>query len=90
MPKNPKSGLDVLSSATRLSKQELRDIFAEVQQNHRILAACTRHQFEGRAVRSLGEKHTCLNCGGVMPGERIAVYAEGVRHAGTPFEVWID
>lgn len=83
-----KSGLDTLSSATGLSKEALLQTFEEVRQNHAKLRACTRHQFDTPPQFELGKRHTCKNCGGTMSGERIAHYEEGVRHAGSPFEVW--
>jgi hypothetical protein len=84
--------IDQLGQFVGLKEGDGSAILAEVRENHRKLATCTRHEFfrpkDGSAT--FARRFTCLHCGGTMTGEKIHWYAEGVKHGGELFDVWTD
>lgn len=64
------------------------ELWAQVRANSNALDACPRHRFEGTTAR-IGQKFTCLNCGGVQTLSAIGAYLHGYRAAGgNPDDVW--
>lgn len=60
----------------------------QVKANRAKLKACKRHRFEPKSVK-LGEKQTCLECGGQISltdmGQYIAGYVAG---GGSADDIW--
>lgn len=87
------TSLEDVGQSLGLKAGETTSILAEIQQNRAKLAACTRHQFMKRppdpGKLNLNSRYNCVNCDGLMTGEKIMYYAMGVKHAGEPFEVWL-
>jgi hypothetical protein len=74
-------GVDQLSNMSGLSRDGIKNIWKEVQANHAKLASCPRHRFEGGSVK-IGQKVTCLNCGGMTGLVHVGDYIDGYRAAG--------
>lgn len=83
--------IDDLGQFVGLKEGEGSSILAEVRSNHAKLATCTRHQFRlgANMGTTFAKRFHCVNCGGTMRGEQIHYYAEGVKHAGEPRDVWV-
>lgn len=62
-------------------KIDTKAIWQQVKANHDRLRACKRHRFPAGAVR-LGQKHTCLDCGGEIDGVALLNYIAGYEAAG--------
>lgn len=66
---------------------EMRSIWEEVNENHRLLGTCSRHRFQGE--HRLGQRMTCLECGGTLTPSDILMYARGYAAAGGKLEdIW--
>lgn len=70
-----------MSRISGIPRTEVLSLWEQVKENHRKLNACPRHRFEGKEVR-IGQKMTCLECGGEMDLSRIGQYIDGYRAAG--------
>ena len=65
----------------------MHSIWEEVKENHRLLRTCRRHRFQGEF--RLGQRMTCLECGGTLTTTDIHMYAKGYAAAGgKPEEIW--
>lgn len=60
---------------------EFKSALAEIKENSRKLDSCSVHKFSGERMPP-GNKHTCLNCGGIMKGENVLYYIKGYEANG--------
>lgn len=83
--------IDQLGQFVGLKEGEGNAILKEVRENHAKLRGCARHQFKRppQTQALFRGRFPCIHCGGQMSGEAITYYAEGVMHAGNPFDVWV-
>lgn len=67
-----KNSLDVLSSVSGLSKDEMHKIWQEVKANHAKLNECDYHEFVlvpgDNSPILTKRKYVCTHCGGVIDG----------------------
>jgi hypothetical protein len=71
-----------------MTKEDFRSIWNEVKANNEALRACPRHRFEAKPVK-LGEKQTCLECGGTISLADIGRYIAGYEAAGkSANDIW--
>jgi len=68
------------------------EILAQVQANRERVTGCAKHQFPKRGnTYVLGQKLTCVNCGGVMSLPDAASYLRGyVAHGGDASDIIPD
>lgn len=65
-----------------------KQIWAEVQDNHRKMRTCKRHRFAHKTV-TLGQKINCLECGAYMHLTDIGQYIAGyVAAGGGAADIW--
>ena len=67
----------------QLSQDDLKDIWAKVQENHRILDLCVGpHEFLSITPdpKKLDKKFQCTKCGGVITSSDLFWYNHGVGH----------
>lgn len=62
-------------------KIDAKALWEQVKANSAKLNACPRHRFPAGPVR-LGQKHTCLDCGGAIDGVALLNYIAGYEAAG--------
>lgn len=74
-------GVKLLADFSGLSKTKVLSIWEEVKENAAKLKACPRHRFPGGDVK-LGQRVTCLECGGWMNLTRAGEYVNGYEAAG--------
>jgi len=58
-----------------------KDIYAQVKANHARIDGCKGHTFKP-IKHKLGQKHTCLNCGGIVEAPYLIAYIKGWVDAG--------
>lgn len=67
---------------------DAKAIWEEVKANNAKLRSCPRHRFPAGPV-GLGQKHTCLDCGGRIDGVALLNYLAGYEAAGgDPHDVY--
>jgi hypothetical protein len=77
-----------------LSSEEASAIWAEIRANRRKLDECPRHLFVTALTNeelrvALGQRVTCLNCGGSLQLTQAGEYVRGYAAAGRdPNDVW--
>jgi hypothetical protein len=65
-----------------------KSLWEAVKENSAKKAACKRHRFEPHPVK-LGEKQTCLDCGGTMSLTDMGNYIAGYEAAGqSADDIW--
>ncbi|MCP3683846.1 MAG: hypothetical protein GY861_14270 [bacterium] len=68
---------EVLSNASGMSKENIREIAKEVLYNNKKLNACSNHVF----IEKVGiRKWKCANCGGLVDGSKKVWYELGREH----------
>lgn len=73
-----------------LKPGEATAIIEQIRENNARLKACERHQFtKSKDPVARANRGVCVNCHGEMRLGEIMAYEEGVKHAGSPFEVWL-
>lgn len=83
-------GAETLSALSGLSRDEMLRIWVEVKANNRKLDACVKHRFSGGTVK-IGEKVTCLECGGNMMLVSVRDYIAGYQACGgNADDIWPD
>jgi len=81
------NGLDVLSNVSRVSKEELKDIWKNVKKNHELLESCSKHDFqlidEKRNDQYQGRcfKYRCTRCQGELDSINVSWYKKGLEHS---------
>ncbi|WP_175712230.1 hypothetical protein [Burkholderia ambifaria] len=76
------SGIDALSRATGLSREDMLAMHAQVKANHALLDACSKHAFSPIEPGRLLSRHRCVSCGGEVDAHAAHWYARGLLHAG--------
>ena len=63
---------------------DYKKMLADIRENHRRWRECPRHLYRAWDANkhSLGQKHTCLNCGSSKSLTDIGCYIEGYKAAG--------
>ena len=75
-------GADALSKISGLSKEDIREIWAETQANHRRLQECERpHDFQPVESDRRPRKYRCSLCGGEVSSINASWYARGLEDA---------
>lgn len=70
------------------TREDAKRIWEEVTANSRLIQSCTGHRFIGGSIR-VGERHACLECGGIMDNSALFWYISGSKHAGVdPELIW--
>jgi hypothetical protein len=70
------------------TRGEALSLWEQVKANNAALNACKRHRFEARPVK-LGEKQTCLECGGKIQLTDLGQYIAGyVAAGGNVDDIW--
>lgn len=81
-------GAEALSKVSGIPRTEVLSIWEQVKANSAKLRACPRHRFPGGDVK-IGQKLTCLACGGEMGIPSIADYVRGYEAAGgSADDIW--
>lgn len=62
-------------------KIDAKALWQQVQANSAKLRGCKRHRFPAGAIK-LGQKHTCLDCGGEIDGFALHHYIAGYEAGG--------
>jgi hypothetical protein len=79
--------IEVLSKVSGLSKETMKEIFAEVQANHKRLDSCIGpHEFnpiEDDNSNSLTKKYLCTRCEGIVDFIAFSWYTKGLKHGST-------
>lgn len=74
--------LDKLSEVSGIPQSEVKQIWEQVQANHRTLEACVRpHDFQPLGERPLFDRFKCSRCGGEVDGINARWYTDGLRDA---------
>lgn len=74
--------LDKLSTATDLTRDDVKSIWADVQANGRALNACTGHSFEPvLPLQTIRQKYRCTVCSGTIDAIAHSWYEKGRAHA---------
>ena len=60
---------------------DAKGIWEKVKANSEKLRACKRHRFPAGPI-NLGQRHTCLDCGGEIDGYALHWYIDGYEAAG--------
>lgn len=60
---------------------DTKAIWQQIKANSEKLRACKRHRFPAGPIK-LGQRHTCLDCGGEIDGVALLHYVEGYEAAG--------
>jgi len=82
-------GAELLSRISGTSRGDVLTIWDKVKENHRKLNACVKHRFPGGRIAKIGDKVTCLECGGQMGLVNICEYIAGyVAHGGSADDIW--
>lgn len=74
-------GAQLLSNLSGMPRDKVLEIWEEVKINSAKLKNCIRHRFEQQSVK-LGDKITCVNCGGVMSLSSAGEYVRGYKASG--------
>lgn len=81
-------GAAALSQVSGIPRDEVLSIWESVKANRAKLWACPRHRFPGGNV-NIGQKQTCLACGGEMGLPNIGDYIRGYQAAGgSSDDIW--
>ena len=75
-------GLDLLSCATGLTREDMLALRDTAKANVALLNACARHAFAPIEQGKLFPRHRCANCGGEVDAHAAHWYARGISHAG--------
>jgi hypothetical protein len=59
-----------------------KKLFAEVVENNRRWTSCDGHRFAAIEPYRIGQRHTCIKCGGTKSMIDIMYYLEGYEAAG--------
>lgn len=66
-----------------MTPEDSEALLARIRANQDKLDACPKHLFDlGEPPYSIGQRHTCLNCGGVEKLTAIGDYVRGYIAAG--------
>ena len=63
-----------------ITRAEVKKVFADVQENARVLAACPGHKFLRVEPDRLFSKYRCTVCGGTVDTTQARWYERGVEH----------
>jgi hypothetical protein len=76
------TAIDALSKVSGLSKESMREIFAEVQANHKRLDSCIGpHDFKViSSSNSMQQKYQCTKCQGILDFVSHSWYVKGLMH----------
>lgn len=81
-------GAALLARLGNVSREEVLSIWDEVKANRAKLEGCARHRFEAKPVK-IGEKQTCMACGGEMTLVAVGDYIRGYEaKGGDADDVW--
>ena len=75
-----KNGLDVLSKVSGISKKTMKEIWASVKANQKLLNSCFLHEFESHSDPSMSRRFKCKNCNGVIGTVEKNWYEKGIEH----------
>jgi hypothetical protein len=77
------TAIDALSKVSGLSKDTMKEIFAEVQANHKRLDSCIGpHEFNPieDSSNALTKKYLCTRCKGIVDFIAYSWYSKGLKH----------
>lgn len=81
-------GAAALSQLSGIPREKVLSIWEQVKANSARLKGCARHRFSGGKVK-IGQKMTCLVCGGEMDLPRIGEYIRGYKAGGgSADDIW--
>ena len=83
-PDGTYDGAAVMSSMTGLSKESVKELWAQVKENHARLESCPYHEFEQSKktamLRSLThQRYVCIHCGGEIDHQAYMWHERGRR-----------
>lgn len=86
--KNPNGtydGAGVLGKISGLGKEKVNEIWEKVKANHRLLDACSKHDFSIDVTegQTLNKRWKCVHCGGIVDTIAKGWYEKGVQHGST-------
>lgn len=82
------NAVDHLSQLSGLSRDNVKDIWAEVKANQARLRSHVRHRFPGGPV-VMGKRVTCVLCGGSLTSVDAYHYTDGyVAAGGDANDIW--
>jgi len=77
---NKNKGLDTLSKLSGISKKTMREIWATVKENHKLLDGCSFHIFKTIDDPGLSRRFMCENCKGTVSEGQKIWYEKGIEH----------
>ena len=81
-------GAALLGRLAGIPREEVLSIWEQVKVNKAKLDNCAQHRFEAKPVK-IGERQTCLACGGNMSLSAVGEYIHGYEaHGGNADDVW--
>ena len=81
----PKNLTDALGKVSGMSEKTMNDIAAQVQENHRRLNGCVRHEFERMEPwQPLRGRYWCKHCHGEIDAVAFHWWTIGRRDGATP------
>ena len=83
-PDGTYDGAAVMSSMTGLSKESVKELWAQVKENHARLESCPYHEFKQSKktamLRSLThQRYVCIHCGGEIDHQAYMWHERGRR-----------
>jgi hypothetical protein len=80
-PDGTTNGVEVLSDATGIPRLTIVELWTQVRENARIMAACPTHDFEPPSSDLRKHQRKCRNCGGSTDRVNANWYELGLLHA---------
>ena len=74
------NGIDVLSSISGVSREELLKVAERAKANIKTLDACNNHDFQPIDATKFGSRHKCTRCGGDVDSLHARWYQRGREH----------